>query len=210
MCYTLCHCCRPTRKSKRGRRRLRWMSPTINDDILCRLFKDAMTNQRRHSTPPPHGRYDQLQKTTPSLPLRKCSAYYAQYDPIKHEIKLNWDLLPLKSYSYKRRPNTYIYIRLTKKSKRGRRRLWWMSPTINDDILCRLFKDATTNQRRHSTPPLHGRYDQLQKQPHLSPSGSVRPITHNMIQLNIKLSWTEIYYHQNHIRTKEGRTHTYT
>jgi hypothetical protein len=50
-------------------------------------------------------------KTTPSLPLRKCSAYYAQYDPIKHKIKLNRDLLPLTSYSYKRRPNTYIYIR---------------------------------------------------------------------------------------------------
>ncbi len=87
------------------------MSPTINNDILCRLFKDAMTNQRRHSTPPLHGRYDQLQKTTPSLPLRKWLAYYAQYDPIKHKIKLNRDLLPLTSYSYKRRPNTYIYIR---------------------------------------------------------------------------------------------------
>jgi hypothetical protein len=71
------------------------MSPMINDDILRRLFMDAMTSC----------------KTTPSLPLRKCSAYNAQYDPIKHKIKLNRDLLPLKSYSYKIRPNTYIYIR---------------------------------------------------------------------------------------------------
>ncbi len=53
--------------------------------------------------------------------------------------------------------------------------------------------DVSTDQRRHSTPPLYGRYDQLQKQPHLSPSGSVRPIMHNTNQLNIKSSWTEIY-----------------
>ncbi len=86
---------------------------------------DVSNDQRRHSTPPLHGRYDQLQNNPISPP---------QYDDYKT------------------------------KAKEAYKEEWERKETAAMDV--------SNDQRRHFTPPLHGRYDQLQNNP-ISPPQEV-------------------------------------
>ncbi len=136
---------------------------------------DVSNDQRRHSMSPLQGCYDQStttfyaasswtqwpaaeKKTTSSLPLRKCSACYAQYGPIKHKIKLNRELLQLKSYSYKRRPNTYIYIRFEDYKTEARKVQRWpqhqQPPTLQQTEVKTLLYGTrwSSESNKHDNP----------------------------------------------------------